>query len=94
MALTHTEFLLRREADCLPQRVVLTGEVTAVDGGVAILSRWVPGCCSVDAELTVDVAGLDAAPGDWVRVTGAPAGDRVRVERTEVLTEPPPRREG
>jgi hypothetical protein len=92
--LTHSEFLLRRESGALPELVVLTGRVTALDGDGVVLSRWVPGCCSSDAELTVRVTGRSGAVGRWLQVTGRPEGDGVRCVAAEELDDPPPAREG
>jgi hypothetical protein len=96
--LTHAEYLLRRASGTLPPQVVLTGRVTAVGpgpgAGTVRLSRWVPGCCSRDTELAVEVTAVAAVEGEWLQVTAEPAGDGVRAVRTVVLAEPPPAREG
>ena len=78
-AMTHSEFLFRaRGGGQVDGQVVLTGQVTAVEGGALVLSRWVEGCCSQDAELTVRVLGVPAAQvGDWLQVTGVPDGPAV-----------------
>ena len=57
--------------------VVLTGRVTAAGDGALSLSRWVPGCCSADAELVVEVRDASADVGQWLEVTGRPDGDAV-----------------
>jgi hypothetical protein len=94
VAMTHSEFVLRRDTGDLPERVVLTGRVTAQTDHGARLSRWVAGCCSSDAELAVDVRGLSAAVGEWARVTGVPDRSGVRALDVVVLAEAPPAREG
>lgn len=94
-AMTHSEFRLRTAAGAHEAEPVrLTGRVSAARGdGRIALSRWVPGCCSSDAELVVEVDGADAALGEWLEVTGRPDGDLLRAERVERLSEPPPHRE-
>lgn len=93
--MTHSEFLLRaRGGGHLSGEVTLTGQVTTVAGDVVILSRWIPGCCSQDAELTVRVHGIRADIGDWLAVTGTPEGEDLRASSSRTLDAAPPRREG
>ena len=101
--MSHSELRLRRETGTLPPEVVLTGRVTAVDDDGAVLSRWVAGCCSADAELTVRVEGLLAPLHAWLEVTAGtdvparshPAGGDavVRHVASRVLDVAPPARE-
>jgi hypothetical protein len=94
--MTLTEFGMRAAAGAHTQEpVLLTGQVTAVDGdAVCTLSRWVPGCCSADAQVDVRVVGLaEARVGQWWEVTGRPDGELLRVEEADLVDVPPSRRE-
>ncbi len=63
-AMTHSEALLRaRGAGHRKGEVTLTGQATALEPGVAMLSRWAPGCCSRDAELVVRVRAVGLPDG-------------------------------
>ena len=97
-AMTHSEFLFRaRGGGQVEGEVVLTGQVSRVEGsgvdGFVVVSRWVEGCCSQDAELTVRVRGAEASLGDWVEVTGTPCGEVVEASRWRRVDEPASRRE-
>ena len=77
-SMTHTEFELRAADSAWRDQVTLTGQVTATSEGVAVLSRWVPGCCGLDGRLDVVVrTDADVELGGWYRVTGhaEPAAD-------------------
>jgi hypothetical protein len=102
--MTMTEVVHRagtgQELAGVPVRLV--GQVTAVDGDRATLTRWTPSCCD---EVAVDVVvrDLGAVPvgswwtvvARWVPGTGAAFGAPpvLRVDRAEERTEAPPRRE-
>lgn len=96
-AMTHSEFLLRAHSGShLDEEVTLQGQVTALSAELTMLSRWVAGCCSQDAELAVGVVGAlpDVRVGDWVEVTGRAEGSHLRVRGWRRLDDAPPRREG
>ena len=95
-AMTHSEFRLRADDPAWCEQVVLSGQVTAHTTTSAVLTRWVPGCCSADAPLhvtLVDVAALgagdDLAVGEWWEVTGSAVDPRVlsgaTAERTAAI---------
>lgn len=87
-AMTHSEFLLRaRGGGHLEGEVVLTGQVTAVGTDHLVLSRWVEGCCSADAELAVRVTGATAAVGTWLEVTGTPDGEALQARTARAVDE-------
>ena len=97
VAMTHSEFLMRAHAGShLDEEVTLAGQVTALSGEFTMLSRWVAGCCSQDAELAVRVVGAlpDARVGDWVEVTGRAQDRHLRAHRWRRLDVAPERREG
>jgi hypothetical protein len=69
-----------------------------------VLTRWVPGCCSTEVPVDVEVLGDDdaAVPGTWWEVdgtwvagTGVEHGTRPRVQALVLrpVAEPPPDRE-
>ena len=92
--MTMTEFRFRHSAGLADaEPVVLTGRVTAVEPDGVDLTRWVAGCCSADAPVTVRVTGLTAAVGEWWEVTGTQDGEVLRVRAGHRLAEPPPDRE-
>jgi hypothetical protein len=94
LRMTMTEFRLRAAAGEPLDAVVLTGQVTAVDADGVVLSRWVAGCCSADAQVDVRATGLDGAVvGEWWEAEGAPDGGVLRAVRGRRVVDPPARRE-
>jgi predicted metal-dependent phosphoesterase TrpH len=103
--MTLTELRVRAASgDSLAEGpVLLVGQVTAARPGLVVLTRWVPGCCSTDAPVDVEVLLDDdaAVPGSWWEVEGdwlpgTGAGDdlpRVRARTARPVVEPPPARE-
>jgi predicted metal-dependent phosphoesterase TrpH len=105
--MTLTELRLRAvTGDSLAgEPVVLLGQVTAARPGTLVLTRWVPGCCSGDEAVDVEVLGTEPAAlpgtwweveGTWVEGTGAEPGTCPQVRATVLrpVAEPPLRREG
>jgi hypothetical protein len=105
LRLSHSELRLRaatgdtlRDVD-----VVLIGEVTSVRADRFTLTRWVPGCCSADEAVDVEVVlpGHAAVVGGWLEVegrwvdgTGTDGGAPIVEGRfARALRTPPPRRE-
>ncbi len=70
--MTHSEFRIRAASPGWADPVRLTGEVTSVEDGRPILSRWVPGCCSQHGQIEVVLLsppdGLEV--GQWWEVAG------------------------
>jgi len=73
LSLSELRFRAATGDSLVGERVGLTGQVTAVRAGVVVLTRWVPGCCSaqdpVDVEVLVDEPA--ALPGSWWEVQGS-----------------------
>jgi len=104
--LSHSELRFRAgTGDSLSGLPVLViGEVTAVDVDGFTLTRWVPGCCSAEQALDVEVsaAGHTAQIGSWWEVEGGwvegtgtvlDAAPRLLATTLRPVPEPPPRRE-
>ncbi len=74
LRLSHSELRLRAATGDTLQGldVLVTGEVTAVDEDSFRLTRWVPGCCSAEDALNVEVLlpGHAAQVGSWWEVEG------------------------
>jgi len=89
-----TEFRFRAAAELgSPGAVTLTGQVRS-SGGRVTLERWVPGCCSSQAPVEVEVIGLvDPRVDQWYDITGQQDGDVLRAKTWEHLTNPPPRQD-
>lgn len=106
LRLSHSELRLRAASgDTLCDRdVLVVGEVTAVRAEGFTLTRWVPGCCSSEDTVDVDVElpghGAEAGTwweveGRWVHGTGTELGSTpvLTAHDARAVTDPPPRRE-
>jgi hypothetical protein len=105
LSLSELRFRAGTGDSLLGERVSLTGQVTAVRGGVVVLTRWVPGCCSAEDPVDVDVLADEPAAlpgtwweveGSWVPGTGVEHGSTPQVEAAVLrpVEEPPDRRDG